>query len=552
MNQRRYAPAVGVLEATLRSTGASAPLLEMLGVCLQNLDRPAEAIKMFELGMRQDPQFAPNFRHRALLAHSFEHSDPRVFHLQALQADPTDKATVVHFLWASLARCDWDGFDQLAPQGGDMATLGRGPNPISPWFFLPLMDDPAASLRMQQKRQAQRLKRMGLKTPRRAPLPDLAEDGRIRVGYFSNDFYDHATLRLFSGVLRHHDRARFELHCFNFGPTDALSGESLGQFDHVHPVQGHSDAQITALARECALDIAVDLKGDTAGGRQALFLLGQAPVQINYLGYPGTMGTAAYDYILGDPVVTPNGAEKHYAEKVIRLPTCYLPVDNRRRAGLPPTRTELGLPESAVVLACLNDPYKISRELMSIWTDALTAAPDAVLWLWHGNEDSNANLRTAFEAAGLNPARLIFADRVPHQEHITRLAQADLYLDTFNCNAHTLAAEAICAANVPLLTRAGRQFAARVGASFITAAGLPELVCDTSETYRQKLVALAKDPKELLRLRGVLARNRSQLPLFSSRQYTGFLEQAFTRAHERARARRAAKSFDVTQKDAPA
>ncbi len=547
MGLRKYVSALEVLQSGLNEGAPNGPILENIGICLQMLHRFGDAAKAFELGMKVDPGHTRNFLHRALLAITKENADPRVYYLEALQANPGHKYAIVKFLWASLARCDWDAFDRLIAQYPNMAELGEGDLVASQWSFLPLMDQPDISLKLQRRSQERRLAQIGLSKPKKAARPKPSETGRIRVGYFSNDFYDHATLRLFSGVLRNHDHERFEIHCMNFGHSDNLSQENICHFDHIHSIQTLSNQEVIDLSKSIGLDIAVDLKGETEGDRCELFLLGQAPVQINYLGYPCTMGIEAYDYIIGDSVVIPPGSEEFYAEKIIRLPTCYLPSDDRRRAQMPPTRTELGLPEDAVVLACLNNPYKISREVFSIWLAALDAVPESVLWLWDGNPDSNAALRRAAKDAGIDEARLIFAGKLGHIEHITRLAQADLYLDTFHCNAHTLAAEAVCSAGVPLLTKAGQQFAARVGASFTTAAGLADLVCNSSENYKSKLIELARDPEELLRLRGVIASNRSTAPLFSSQKYTRLLEQAFCTAHDRVLRGLPAKSFHVEQ-----
>jgi predicted O-linked N-acetylglucosamine transferase (SPINDLY family) len=420
-----------------------------------------------------------------------------------------------------------------------------GQHATGAWFPFPLQDDPAAALARQARVGAVVLGNLGLAEPTRAPLPPPHLDGKIRVGYFSNDFYTHATMFLLNGVFRHHDRARFELHCFDYGRNDALGTAIKSLCDYVHHIQDVPRDDVVALAREVGLDIAVDLKGETTGARTDLFPLGLAPVQINYLGFPGSMGTPAYDYIIGDDVVIPPELEAHYAERVVRLPTCYLPSDDTLRHELPPTRAELGLPTGAVVLACLNEHYKISRALFAIWLDALKTLPNTVLWLLDGPDEAKANLLRSAAAAGVAPERIIFADKRPHQQHVTRLAQADLYLDTFHVNGHTLSADALCYAHVPLLTRAGQQFAARVGASFATAAGLSDLVATTSEEYRSKLLDLASNPAALTQLRGRVALARGTQPMFSSKAYTGFLEEAFTIAHSRARQGLPAQSFSV-------
>ena len=540
MHVRSYPAALEVLQ-TMLDANADAHTLNMIGNCFLELGRWPDANASFELGMKLDPLYPDNFKRRAITALA-EGSDPRPFCNQMLQVDPDDCFAKAYSLWASLKRCDWDSFDKLAPDNiEDLAT----DEDLTPWYLLPLVDAPCASLLLQRKRLARRIKNLGLKKSVRAPIPAHAADGRIRIGYFSSDFYDHATLRLFSGVLRNHDRSKFEIHAFDFGLRDKLSDANMGYFEHVHCIHNLSDAETTALSRKLGLDIAIDLKGETRGCRTDLFLLGQAPVQINYLGYPGTMGGRCYDYIIADHTVIPHGYEKYYDEKIIRLPTCYLPNDERNFVAVPPTRTEVGLPEDAVVLACFNDHYKFSRELFSIWIRALKIAPNAVLWLLDSNADSKQNLINSFKDSSISPDRLIFGEKLPFQAHITRLTQADLYLDTFNCNAHTLSAEALCAAGIPILTCAGKQFAARVGASFISAAGLPELVCKTKDHYEERLCDLAQSPEELHRLRQEIMQNRSTYALFSSNTYTGYLEYGLREAYRRAQCGRLPKSFSI-------
>lgn len=546
MSARKYPTALEVLQTMLRAK-ADAPTLELIGVCFQELKRWPDAIASFELGIKLDPSHRENFRRRAFIAQAVEGSDPRPFYLQMLQSNPDDSYAKVFYLWASLKACDWDAFDKIAPENIEDLAADES---ITPWWLLSLVDSPRASLQLQRKRHAQRSRNLHLEKSGMEALPAQAADGRIRIGYFSNDFFDHATLRLFSGVLRHHDRSKFEIHAFDFGPRDELGNAALGYCEHIHCIHNLSDAETTALSRKVGLDIAVDLKGDTKGSRTELFMRRQAPVQINYLGYPGTMGGRCYDYIIADHTVIPHGCEKYYDEKVIRLPTCYLPVDERNRATLPPTRTELGLPENAVVLACFNNHYKFSRELFNIWLKALKVAPNAVLWLLDCDSDCKQNLINSFKKASINPDRLIFGEKLPFQAHITRLAQADLYLDTFNCNAHTLAAEALCAAHVPILTYAGEQFAARVGASFMTAAGVSELVCETHEKYSESLCQLAKNAQKLANLRGEIIQNRETHSLFLSSKYTTHLENGFRTAHNRARLGKSPKSFNVSSNDA--
>ncbi|KAK0360716.1 hypothetical protein LTR94_026222, partial [Friedmanniomyces endolithicus] len=332
-------------------------------------------------------------------------------------------------------------------------------------------------------------------------------DARIRIGYVSADFYDHATLYLMAGLLREHDRSRFEVRAYNYGPGEGSAARAaiLPHLDAFVDVRALDDAAAVARIRDDALDIAIDLKGYTKGARAPLFVDRIAPVQIGWLGYPGSLGSDALDYIIGDAVVIPPGAERDYSEQVIRLPGSYQANDDRRAIAdaAHTSRATFGLPDEALVLCCFNHPYKIGPREFDLWTRLLHAVPDAVLWLLRPNRWAEANLRREAAARRVDPARLVFADMVPHAEHLARHVHADLFLDTFAVNAHTTASDALWG-GVPVLTLAGRQFAARVGASLVTAIGLPELVAQSEAEYEAIALALANDRAALAALRARL------------------------------------------------
>ncbi len=362
--------------------------------------------------------------------------------------------------------------------------------------------------------------------------------GRIRVGYFSADFHDHATLYLMSGLARCHDRARFEISAYSYGAT--RSGEMrerlAADVDRFVDVREMPDRKVAALAREHGLDIAIDLKGYTQHARSGMFALRPAPVQINYLGYPGTMGADFMDYILADPVVIPAAERPFYSEKVIYLPHSYQPNDDARRiAETRTTRADFGLPERGFVFCCFNNNYKIRRREFDIWMRLLARVEGSVLWLLRSNEWAERNLRREAEARGIAGDRLVFAAPLPHDEHLARQRHADLFVDTFHYNAHTTASDALWG-GLPVVTLAGRQFAARVAASLLTAVGLPELIAGTEDAYEALILDLATDAGRLAALREKLARNRLEQPLFDTERYTRDFEKALEIAWERYRA----------------
>ncbi|AXB75624.1 tetratricopeptide repeat protein [Novosphingobium sp. P6W] len=456
----------------------------------------------------------------------------------ALALDPQDKSARLQALFEEAHLCDWHARHEYAlTQGPDAAA-------VQPFASLPFLDDPAHQLRRSQACAARMFPDVSPSLPDPAPSPD----GRIRIGYFSADFHDHATMHLMAGFFRTHDRARFEVRLYSYGPrreTDAARIALRQQADAFTEIGPMRDKDLVALARTDALDIAVDLKGYTLGTRTRLFGQRLAPVQVSWMGYPGTSGHPAIDYFIADHVTVPAGAEAFFSEKVVRLAHCYqanddartIAADTRGRAGW-------GLPAKGFVFASFNQSYKISPAEWGIWMDLLRGAEGSVLWLLDTGADTRRNLCREAQMRGIAPARLIFAPPIPHAEHLGRLAHADLFLDTFAVNAHTTASDALWA-GLPVLTLAGRQFAARVAASLVQAAGLPELAVESKAAYAAAALTLANDADRLGNLRARLAENLKSHPLFDTAGYTRRVEAAFSEMHRRRLAGLAPEHFDV-------
>jgi predicted O-linked N-acetylglucosamine transferase (SPINDLY family) len=278
------------------------------------------------------------------------------------------------------------------------------------------------------------------------PFNQSIKSNRIKIGYFSADFYDHATAILMAGFIEHHDRSKFEIYGFSFGPSgaDDLSKRIRSSFDHFIDVNQLSDRAITAYSRDLGIDIAIDLKGFTQNSRAGIFAERAAPIQINYLGFPGSMGAPYMDYIIADNYIIPKEFECNYTERVLRMPHCYQPNDRLRAIeNTEHTRNMHQLPEDAFVLCCFNNNYKITPEIFSIWMRILTKFPQTVLWLLKDNSSVEENLKMEAQVRGINPNRLIFANRVNTAEHLARHQCADLFLDTYPCNAHTTASDAL-------------------------------------------------------------------------------------------------------------
>ena len=368
------------------------------------------------------------------------------------------------------------------------------------------------------------------------PLPKAAaRPAKLRIGYFSSDFRQHPMAWWIGELIEKHDRRRFEIFGFSLkDANDEVRRRLRAGFDQFVDVQGSSDGDVAVLSRRLGIDIAVDLNGFTTYSRTKIFALRAAPIQVNYLGYPGTMGADFIDYLVGDSTVVPEDHRPGYAEKIAYLPDTYQPNDTRRPISERIfTRAELGLPEQGFAFCCFNSTYKITPEVFDDWMAILGQVPGSVLWLLQTSALAMANLRREAEQRGIAGDRLVFAKRMPlPEDHLARHRLADLFLDTLPYNAHVTTTDALWA-GLPVLTRIGETFAGRVAASFLRAIGLPELITTSRQAYRERAVELARNPGQLQALRRKLAANRSTAPLFDMDRFARHLEAAYEAMYAR-------------------
>ena len=358
---------------------------------------------------------------------------------------------------------------------------------------------------------------------------------RIRIAYLSADFHEHATAHLAAGLFEQHDRSRFDVTAISFGPDDkSLMRHRICQaFEYFVDVRDRSDQHIAELIHRLEIDIAVDLKGHTQNARLGILARRAAPIQVNYLGYPGTMGASYIDYIMADPTVIPAGDGAFYSEQVVWLPDSYQVNDNRRPISeCTPTRQECGLPQTGFVFCCFNNVYKITPAIFGIWMRLLSATGNSVLWLFAPNSTAAANLRREAEQRGVSPERLVFADRADPADHLARHRHADLFLDTLPYNAHTTASDALWA-GVPVLTCIGATFAGRVAASLLKAVGLDELITHSLRDYETLARKLAGDESRLAALKDRLVCHRTTYPLFDTERFVRHIEAAYVTMWQR-------------------
>jgi predicted O-linked N-acetylglucosamine transferase (SPINDLY family) len=440
---------------------------------------------------------------------------------QALRIDPTHGATLSQLAFLRARIADWRGRDELVSRY--RKAVAAGASALSPFAFLSM-----PSTRAEQRTCAAHwcAPMKGIA----APAPALRNAARPRIAYLSGDFHHHATAFLAAGMFEQHDRDRFEVLAYSTGPDDRspMRARVVEAFDRFVDLRGRHPFEIAEIIRNDGVDVLVDLKGHTQDATPVVLARRPAPIQVHYLGYPGTLEGSLVDYLVGDAIVTPEEHASDYAEAIARLPHSYQVNDTQRPIGDTPPRSALGLPEDALVFASFNNTYKINPEVFDAWMNILRAVPGSVLWLLHrtDGEPAIANLRREAQARGIDPSRIVFAKHRANAEYLALYRHVDLFLDTWPYNAHTTASDALWA-GCPVLTILGTTFAGRVGASLLHAVGLPALVTASVDEYVARAVAIAGDDAERASLRAHLAGPGRTSPLFDTVRTTRALEEAY-------------------------
>jgi predicted O-linked N-acetylglucosamine transferase (SPINDLY family) len=400
----------------------------------------------------------------------------------------------------------------------------------NPFHLLALVDDPSL-----HKRIAENYSKIKYSTkPLLEVMQKRTRNKKIRIGYYSADFRNHPVAYLIAGLIESHDQTQFEVFLFSYlNATDEMNARLRKACPNFIDIQTLSDEEAVALSRELNIDIAIDLTGFTQGARTPIFSYRTAPVQVSYLGYPGTMGSNNYDYIVADKTLISESLKIHYSEKTVWLPHTYQANDCKRLIGDRFfTREELRLPTKGFIFCCFNNNFKILPPIFDSWMRILNAVEDSSLWLFEDNKYAHANLKLQAEIRGINPSRLIFAERLDLPEHLARHRAADLFLDTVPYNAHTTASDALWS-GLPVLTLIGQSFPARVAASLLYAIGLPELVTHSLEEYEALAIDLAKSPEKIAIIKEKLAAHRSTMPLFDTLLFTKNIEMAYSTMYQR-------------------
>ncbi|MBN9310737.1 tetratricopeptide repeat protein [Devosia sp.] len=527
LDQRRFEEAVACLDEALTYRPRHAETLVLKATALRELRMYEAALEAIDVALTAAPVSVRSLKLRAdLLSGLRRRPEAVAAYKRALELAPEDPLIPGLLAYNQLWLCDWS---DLAGRSADLLEKARsGQSQLNPFVGLLLFDDPEAHLAV-----ARAWHRRGATDA--VPMPTPSASGRLRIGYFSADIRNHAMTHLVSELFARHDRDRYEVTIFAFpaGQTDRYTEQVRGIADRYIDISAMSDSEAVSLARELPIDIAVDLMGHTNGARMGIFARRAAPVQVNYLGYPGTIGSECCDYIIADQTIIPAQSMGHFSEQVVWMPGCYSSRDTRVEvpAGRV-ARQSQGLPKAAMVYCCFNQAAKILPEQFRDWMSILRQVDGSVLWLLDAGPATCSNLRREAAALGVDPARLVFATKLPQIEHLERLRLADLCLDTLPYNAHTTANDALFV-GVPILTLPGRAFAARVCASLVKAVGMPELIVADRSEYIARAVDLGRDRAKLAALRAKLDVSRTTSSLFDVERYTRALEAGYVAIHER-------------------
>jgi predicted O-linked N-acetylglucosamine transferase (SPINDLY family) len=494
------------------------------GNVLYELNKLDEACSAYDNALLFKPNYAEAYHNRGftlVMSRQFERGIAD--YEKALSIKPDYEFLLGLYLNAKMMLCDWRSLSEYLQRLENDIALNKKAS--VPFALLALLERPdlhklAASV-YADKQYPEVKSKVSFARP--------ATNGKIRIGYYSADFYAHATAFLMAELFEEHDKDKFEIYGFSYGPDlqDAMRERLASAFDNIFNVRDKTDEYVANLSRELGIDIAIDLKGYTQNARTGIFAQKCAPVQVNYLGYPGTMGSSYYDYVIADKIVIPPHSQSDYTEKVVYLPCSYQVNDSKRKISTKIfTRHDQGLPESGFVFCCFNNNYKILPATFDLWMSILKEVEGSVLWLLEDNATAGVNLRKEAEARGVSSDSLVFAKRAQLEDHLARHQLADLFLDTLPYNAHTTASDALWA-GVPLLTQTGKSFASRVAASLLTYLDMPELIVNSDAEYLQTAVRLAKNLAQLRKLKVKLAKNKKSSSLFNSKVFARYVESAY-------------------------
>ena len=500
------------------------------GLVLHELKKIELAIQSYDQAIKINPNHARSHNNKAFALQKLKKIDASIKSFyNVLKIEPNFDFLLGELIHAKNKLCDWSSFEE------DLKILknkiSKKEKSSTPFPVLQLYDSPS----IQKSTAEIWVKEKFYKKNVLKPISIAPKNKKIRLAYYSADFYNHAMSHLLAGLFESHDKSKFELFAFSFGPekNDEMSKRISKPFDEFIKVNFKTDKEVAEISRNLRINIAVDLLCFTTNNRMGIFSERCAPVQINYLGYPGTSGSNFIDYIIADKVLIPKENQKYYSEKIIYLPNTYQARDSSQEISNKTFgREELNLPKNAFVFCCFNQNYKITPSIFNIWMRLLKNVNNSVLWLLEDNPTAVKNLKKEAKQRKVDPNRIIFAKRMPVPEHLARHKLADLFIDTFPYGAHTTCSDALWA-GLPVVTCIGQSFASRVASSLLNAINLKELITTTEKEYEKLIIELAQNSFRLKEIKNKLDKNKFTKPLFNTKLYTKNIELAYTKVYEK-------------------
>jgi len=500
-----------------------------IGFVYEILNDPLNAMQSYNKTLEINPFFIEALYKRGNLFVKLG-NNAKALHdfTRGLEIDPNYQDLMACYMGAKMQACDWENYYE--DKELIKSNILNKNIVTSPFRLLSLFDCPKLHLKAAENYA-------NAEIPYDKTLGNIIspiKNTKIKIGYFSADFHNHATSYLMAEIFELHNSDKFEIYAFSYGPNleDEMRKRLKSTFYKFIDVTSMSDFEIASLARQLSINIAIDLKGYTGGQRCGIFAKRCAPIQINYLGYPGTMGSKLYDYIIADRVLVSECEINNYLEKIIFLPNCYQPNDSKKIiSDCKKTKRDFNLPLNSFVFCSFNNTYKIQPDLFKIWLNILIRKPDSVLWLIDDNPTAVLNLKNFAACNRVNPDRIIFARRTNLSEHLARHKHADLFLDTFPYNAHTTASDSLWS-GLPVLTCKGNSFASRVAASLLSSCGLSDFITNSFDEYESKAIELSNNPELIKKAKNHLNVNKFIMPLFNTKLYVKNIETAYSLIYE--------------------
>ena len=526
-SQGFYDDAIKNYQSSIKIKPNFAEAYNNLGNTFAELDKNDEAIDAYKKSIELNPKYFESFSNLAnIYSKKNKLQDAIFYYKKSYEINNSYDIALASLIYHKMKLADWSAVEDFKKVENN---LGIKDGSIIPFYTLVMQDNP----KNQMLRSINYSKKKIEKFSKINDIFKVYKNKKIKIGYYSSDFFDHATMYLISGLLREHDHEKFEIFLFNYGKNKKtkLVDDTIKFVKSYNDISKMNDNEILKLSRKLQIDIAIDLKGYTLNSKSRLFAYRLAPIQINFLGYPGTLGSSCIDYLVADKILIPKEHKSNYSEKIIYMPNSYQPNDNKRKISKKvTTRSDFNLPSNSFVFCCFNTTYKITPEEFDIWSRLLTKINHSILWLIDTNEIAKKNILKYFNKKNINSNRIIFAKNLPHDEHLERIRHADLFLDTFNCNAHTTCSDTLWS-GIPIVTKIGDQFAARVASSLLNAMNLKELITTSKNDYEKLILNLATNNDNLNKIKTKLANNLSKSSLFDTKKYTLYFEKALTVAY---------------------